>query len=273
MNNIDFTLNEKAMSILNNPLLRKRAVRAHSYYMEVRNEIKLLGYNPYKSGVEDIYKAFRIDSRIVEGAAGELGISDAPSGYWSEDAWMLNLERIFFGRRVRIATEHPRTKRCIAEFLLAEHVDDLTVEQYIAVWTNYAVTVQTTDEENQALARGAQKTQHFFDDWQRDTYPQHNIKLLYKPRVNSDWLREFWLNEYLRYCEERDFPVDHLVKIKYKIAKFEEKRLLKEQQEQEQARKRAERERKRLAALQIKEEKRLAREAKKAAKLNKGKKA
>lgn len=273
MNKIDFTLNEKAKSILNNPLIAKRARRMHNDYLEVRDEIKELGYNPYKSENKDIYRAFRIDSRRAESDAGELGISDTPSGYWSEDAWMLNIERIFFGRKVRIATEHPRTKRCIAEFLLAECEADLTLEQYIAVWTNYAVTVQTTDEENQALARGAQKTQHFFDDWLHDTYPQHNIKLLYKPLVNSDHLREYWLNEYLRYCEERDFSVDHVANIKYKIWTFEEKRRIKEQRELEQTLKRVERERKRLATLAIKEEKRLAREAKKAAKLNKGKKA
>lgn len=270
---IDFTLNEKAKSILDNPLISKRARRMHNHYLEVHNEIGELGYNPYKSKNEAIYQAFRIDARRAESDARELGISDTASGYWSEDAWMLNLERIFFGRKVRIATEHPRTQRCIAEFLLAGYEDELTLEQYIAVWTNYAVTVQTTDVENQALKSGAQKTQHFFDDWLQDTYPQHNIKLLYKPLVNSDYLREYWLNEYLRYCEERDFSVDHIANIKYKIWTFEEKRRIKEQRELEQALKRAEREQRRLAALAIKEEKRLAREAKLAAKLNKGKKA
>lgn len=264
---IDFTLKDKAKEIIDNALLRKRAQRAYNHYVEVREEIKQLGYNPFKCDDREIYRAFRIDSRRVEGDAGELGISDTASGYWSYDAWMLNLQRTFFGRKVRIATEHPRTKRCISEFLLAEHDHDLTLEQYVAVWINYAVTVQTTDEENQALARGAQKTQHFFDDWIYDTYPQHNIPLLYKPRVNTNELRAYWYEELLKYCAEYGISVELSQEAKDKIAKREEKQRIREQLEQDllarREAKRLERERKRLLAIEIKEEKRLAKEAKK----------
>lgn len=277
-NVIDFTLNEKAQSILNNPLLRKRAQRMYDTYVQVRDEIKELGYNPFelKRG-HPIYQAFRIDSRLTEAAAGELGISDTPTGYWSYDAWMLHLQNVFFGRKVRIATEHPRTKRCISEFLLAECEQDLTLEQYVAVWLNYAVTVQTTDEENQALARGAQTTQHFFDDWLEDTYPQHNIKLLYKPTIMSKEDKARWYEELIKYCEERNISVELSKEMKDKQAKQEEKQRLRVlallQREQEREAKRQAREEKKKLALHIKEEKRLAREAKKAAKLNKGNKA
>ena len=272
MSKIDFTLNEKAQTILNDPLLRKRAQRMYdAFYVQVRDEIKELGYNPFKlQRGHPIYKAFRIDSRLAEAAAGELGISDTPTGYWSYDAWMLHLQNVFFGRKVRIATEHPRTKRCISEFLLAECDQDLTLEQYVAVWLNYAVTVQTTDEENQALARGAQTTQHFFDDWLVDTYPQHNIKLLYKPTIMSKEDKARWYEELIKYCEERNISVELSKEMKDKQAKLEEKQRLKVlallQLEREREAKRQAREAKRNLALQIKEEKRQAREAKRAAK-------
>ena len=291
---IDFTLNEKAQAILNDPLLSIRARRMYNHYVEVRNEIKELGYNPFRLQKNNIYRAFRIDSRRVEADAGELGISDTPTGYWSYDAWMLHLQNVFFGRKVRIATEHPRTKRCISEFLLAECEQDLTLEQYVAVWLNYAVTVQTTDEENQALARGAQTTQHFFDDWLKDTYPQHNIKLLYKPTIMSKEDKARWYEELIKYCEERNISVELSKEMQDKQAKIEEKKQLKasalQKMQQEREAKRAareqkknaqillrqrtkiEREQKRQVLIQIKEEKRLAREAKKAAKLNKRKK-
>lgn len=268
LDTIDFTLKDKAKQILDNPLLRKRAQRAYNHYVEVREEIKQLGYNPFKCDDKEVYRAFRIDSRRVEGDAGELGISDTPSGYWSLDAWMLNLQRLFFGRKVRIATEHPRTKRCISEFLLAEYEQDLTLEQYVAVWMNYAVTVQTTDEENQALARGAQKTQHFFDDWIYDTYPQHNIQLLYKPRVNTNELKAYWYEQLLKYCNEREISVELSQEVKDKIAKRDEKQRIRDQREQDRLAKREakrlERERKKELVAKIKEEKRLAREAKRA---------
>lgn len=278
MTKIDFTLNDKAKSILDCPLMSKRAQRIYNHYVDVRNEIKQLGTNPFKAEKKSaVYRAYRIDARIAEASAGELGISDTPTGYWSYDAWMLNLQQLFFGRRVRIATEHPRTKRCITEFLLAEYEQELTLEQYIAVWTNYSVTVQTTDKENQDLARGAQKTQHFFDDWLHDTYPQHNIELLYKPRTNTNQLRTYWYDKLIQYCNERNISVDVSQEIKDKIAKKQEQQRLREKKVQEalaqKEDKRLAREAKKLLAWQIKEEKRLAREAKKAAKLNKGKKA